>query len=92
MDKRSFLAFDLGAESGRAVLGSLQDQTLNLQEISRFPNRMVFISGHWRWNIFCLFEEMLAALRLCTESIANSLESLSVDTWGVDFGLIDSEV
>jgi rhamnulokinase len=88
MNKRSFLAFDLGAESGRAVLGSLQDQTLHLQEISRFPNSMVFISGHWRWNIFRLFEEMLAALRLCTESCTNSLESLGVDTWGVDFGLL----
>ncbi len=88
MDKQSFLAFDLGAESGRGVLGSLQGQSLHLQEISRFPNRMVFISGHWRWNIFRLFEEMLVALRLCKESRVGPLESLGVDTWGVDFGLL----
>ncbi len=88
MDKRFFLAFDLGAESGRGVLGSLQDKTLQLQEISRFPNNMVFISGHWRWNIFRLFEEMLAALRLCKENRMGPLESLGVDTWGVDFGLL----
>ncbi len=88
MDKRSFLAFDLGAESGRAILGNLQDHTLTLQEISRFANGMVLVSGHWRWNVFRLFEEMLAALRLCGESGASSLESLGVDTWGVDFGLL----
>jgi rhamnulokinase len=88
MLERSFLAFDLGAESGRAMLGRLKDRTLLLEEKARFANGMVHLLGHWRWNIFRLFEEILEALKLTVRSAASPPESLGVDTWGVDFGLL----
>ena len=88
MQERSFLAFDLGAESGRAMLGRLRDQTLILEEKARFANGMVYLLGHWRWNIFRLFEDIHQALRLSVGGGASPPESLGVDTWGVDFGLL----
>lgn len=88
MQERSFLAFDLGAESGRATLGRLRDQTLILEEKARFANGMVHLLGHWRWNIFRLFEDIHQALRLSVGGGASPPESLGVDTWGVDFGFL----
>ncbi len=88
MQERSYLAFDLGAESGRAILGRMRDQTLLLEEKARFANGMVYLLGHWRWNIFRLFEDILQALTLSIGGAASPPESLGVDTWGVDFGLL----
>ena len=91
MQERRFLAFDLGAESGRAILGSLKDRRLSLEEKTRFANGMFFLRGHWRWNVYRLFEEMVRALRICGEDPRRRPESLGIDTWGVDFGLLGSE-
>jgi rhamnulokinase len=88
MQERSFLAFDLGAESGRAILGRLRDRTLLLEEKARFANGMVYLLGHWRWNVFRLFEDILQALKLSQGGASPFAESLGVDTWGVDFGLL----
>jgi rhamnulokinase len=79
----SFLAIDLGAGSGRAIVGSLEGGRVHLEEKSRFPNEMLVIRGHWHWNLFTLFEAMKAAL-----GKAAGVRSMAVDTWGVDFGLL----
>jgi rhamnulokinase len=82
----AFLAIDLGAESGRAVLGQL-DEKLTIQEIHRFPNGGVRLGDSLHWDILRLWSEMQAALRLA--SVAGTVSSLGVDTWGVDFGLLN---
>lgn len=85
---RQFLAFDLGAESGRAVLGRFRDGRLSLTEIHRFPNRSLLLNGRLHWDIYALLAEIKKALGMCAGADASSLESLAVDTWGVDFGLL----
>ena len=58
MKTHYFLAFDLGASSGRALLGSLNGEKLDIQEIHRFNNQMMLIHGHYFWNIYSLFNEL----------------------------------
>jgi len=91
MKAPAFLAFDLGAESGRAVLGWLENRRLHIKELSRFPNGMVSILGHLYWNIFRLFEEMKRGMKLCSSEVRAHPESIAVDTWGVDFGLLSHD-
>ncbi len=86
MPDPTFLAVDLGAESGRAILGCLDRKKLQIKEISRFPNRMLSIHGHLYWNIFRLFEEINRTLEICAAKA--KVMSLALDTWGVDFGLL----
>ncbi len=88
MSRRNFLAFDLGAESGRAVLGSLESETLSIRELHRFPNGPFSLLGHLHWNIYNLFEDIKKGMKICASEITARLESLAVDTWGVDFGLL----
>ena len=86
----AFLAFDLGAESGRAVLGRLTDDRIELKEIHRFPNGPVQVGDSLHWDVLRLWGEMKQGLGLALKETGNSLVSLGVDTWGVDFGLLDS--
>lgn len=91
MKRHSFLAFDLGAESGRTVLGSLDQGRLRLQTLNRFPNGMLEVLDHWHWNIFRLFEEMKKGMSGCVLEAGIQPESLAIDTWGVDFGLLAAD-
>jgi rhamnulokinase len=88
MNSRSFVAFDLGAESGRTILGTLADQQLIIEEITRFPNEMQPLEGHLHWDIHRLFREMKSGLRACVSAHPKP-ESIGIDTWGVDYGLLD---
>ncbi len=84
-----FLAFDLGAESGRAVAGTLDGGTLATREVRRFPNLPLRLSGHLHWNVYDLLGQMKAAMADCARAGADEApESVAVDTWGVDFGLL----
>jgi rhamnulokinase len=91
MDKQYFLAFDLGASSGRAILGILEDGKLELTEIHRFTNQMQWINGHYFWNIFSLFNELKAGLKKCIKEYGIQPASIGVDTWGVDFVHLNKE-
>jgi rhamnulokinase len=84
----SYLAFDLGAESGRTILGHLKNGRLTLHEVNRFPNRMQPVRGHLHWNVFSLFEEMKEGMKKCIRTGEQLPETLGVATWGVDFGLL----
>ncbi len=88
MEHHDLLAFDLGAESGRAILGRLDSSTITTRELSRFPNGPIPVLGHLHWNIYGLFEEIKKGIRTCLEVAKARPESLAVDTWGVDFGLV----
>ena len=89
MTTRNFLAFDLGASSGRAILGTISDSKLSLKEIHRFENQMVEINGSYFWNIFNLFSELKTGLKKCIRDFEVQPESIGVDTWGVDIVLLD---
>ena len=91
MSGHDFLAFDLGAESGRAILGRLKDEKIETKELHRFANAPVQVLGHLHWNVYSLFEEIKKAMRSCLADLAIRPESLAVSTWGVDFGLLASE-
>jgi len=88
MDLHRFLAFDLGAESGRAVVGTLQDGRLSLEEISRFPNEPVQIHDTLYWDVLALHNNILKGLREYAGRYGDSVEGVGVDTWAVDFGLL----
>ncbi|MDR3638778.1 MAG: rhamnulokinase [Isosphaeraceae bacterium] len=82
-----YLALDLGAESGRGVLGKFDGERLELDEIHRFPNGPVRLLDTIYWDLPRLFEEMKGALRKVA-AVGARLDGVGVDTWGVDFGLI----
>ncbi len=86
MAGRNFLAFDLGAESGRAVLGSLENGRLSLEEKHRFANPTGRMNGHLHWNLLAQWEELKTGLK----NVAGGppLSGIGVDTWGVDYGLL----
>lgn len=88
MATRNVAAVDLGAESGRVILGRFDGTKLTLEEVHRFANRPVTIHGHRFWNIAGLWDETLAGLRRACQQ-AGSIDSIGVDTWGVDYGLVD---
>ena len=83
-----FLAFDLGASSGRGVLGLLDGEMLKLREIHRFPNGPVQILDSIHWDVLQILVEMKSALDLCVKDYGPELDGIGVDTWGVDFGLV----
>ncbi|HID55583.1 TPA: rhamnulokinase [Candidatus Poribacteria bacterium] len=82
-----FIAFDLGAESGRGVAGLFDGDRLRLEEIHRFPNGPVEVMGSLFWDVLRLFEEIKEALRISARRFGE-VESIGLDTWGVDFGLL----
>ena len=90
MSKHTFLAFDLGATSGRAVLGTLEGNKFEMQEIHRFPNAIVELNGKCFWNVLGLYGELKKALTICAKQGIRP-DSIGVDTWGVDFGYIAAD-
>lgn len=90
MSQKNFLAFDLGATSGRTILGTLLDGELSLKELTRFPNKMVKLGGHYYWNIFSLYEELKRGLDVAAKCGAQ-ITSIGIDTWGVDFAFIGKD-
>lgn len=91
MSTSNFLAFDLGASSGRAMLGTITDRQLKLTEIHRFENRMVEIDNHFYWNIFSIFDELKTGLKKCILDFGIQPDSIAIDTWGVDFAFTDKD-
>lgn len=81
----------MGAESGRTVAGILEDGLLQFRELHRFPNEPVTIQGHLHWNALGLFDEIKRGMKTFVTEFGLSPDSLAVDTWGVDFALLDSD-
>jgi len=88
--KTSYLAIDLGATSGRAIVGTLDGMQLTTVEINRFSNEFVPQHKHLFWNIYKLFEEILKSLQIAQQQ-GYAISSIGIDTWGVDFALLDSD-
>ena len=90
MSNKHYLAIDLGATSGRSILGTLTDGKLSTEEITRFPNRLITTAHHTYWDILALYAEILRAL---SEVAKREIEitSIGIDTWGVDFVLVGDD-
>ena len=84
-------AIDLGATSGRVILGTWKNQKLTLKEVHRFPNAFQSLGSHDYWNIAGLWSEILTGLRAAVAALPKgaTLASVGVDTWGVDHALVN---
>ncbi len=85
----AFVAIDLGAESGRVVLGGFEGGAITLDEVSRFANRPEQSADGLHWNVTELFRQSLAGVGLAGR--AHRISGIAVDTWGVDYGLLDDK-
>lgn len=86
-----FLAFDLGAGNGRAFLGSIESGRIRTEEIHRFPNKPVYLGGIFYWDFLYLWDQVLEVFRRCAAAGVNRLAGVGIDTWNVDFGLINKK-
>lgn len=80
--KKYFFAVDLGATSGRTILGSLAEGKFELEELTRFDNRLIETGNHFYWDIFALFYEIIAGLKLVAQRGIH-IESIGIDTGDV---------
>jgi rhamnulokinase len=83
---RVFAAVDLGASSGRVMTGVVDGDRVSVDTVHRFPNAIVEVDGHLRWNFTGLYDEILAGL-----ARVDNATSIGIDTWGVDYGLLDAD-
>ena len=83
-----YLAVDIGASSGRHILGHVEDGKIILEEVYRFENRLVQKNGHLCWEFDRLFKEIVNGIKEC-KNIGKIPASMGIDTWGVDFVLLD---
>ena len=81
------LAFDLGASSGRGIIAELKDGKITLNEIHRFANNGVNVRGTLYWDILYLYDQIKQGI--VNAKLAGGFDSIGIDTWGVDFGLLD---
>jgi rhamnulokinase len=86
-----YLAFDFGAESGRAILGTLESERLTLEELHRFQNIPVRVHSSLYWDTLRLWHEIRQALAIAGRERRVKLDGIGVDTWGVDFALLGSD-
>src|SRR3712207_2474327 len=88
--RNTYLAADFGGGSGRLIAGSLFQGKLELEEVHRFANRQVKLGNHLYWDFLSLFEELKTGLKKAARK-GYSVKGIGIDTWGVDFGLIDKD-
>ena len=86
-----YLAIDLGAESGRALLGSLSGGRLSVEELHRFPNTPVRVPGALYWDTLRLWHEIQHGIAVATRERKLTLDGIGIDTWGVDYGLLGAD-
>ncbi len=89
-DLGTYLAVDIGASSGRHILGWVEGGKLRLEEIYRFENQLTRKNGRLCWNMDALTEEILRGLERCRE-LSKIPDSMGIDTWAVDFVLLDGQ-
>ena len=83
------LAFDYGASSGRAILGKFDGEKIELSEVHRFSNDPVMVNESLFWDILRLFHEMKQGMLKCKKNGDKDIAGIGIDTWGVDYGLLD---
>ena len=88
---KTYLALDLGAESGRAIAGTFDGERLALREVHRFPNVPVRRGSSMHWDLPALFKEVKRGIAAAVTQFGDNLVSVGIDTWGVDYGLLDED-
>lgn len=88
--KNCYFAVDLGATSGRTILGSFVDGELKLEEVNRFANQLIEVQGHYYWDIYELYRNIIEGLKIVA-SRGVKVTSIGIDTWGVDFVLVGKD-
>jgi rhamnulokinase len=83
------VAVDLGAQSGRVALGRFDGERLTVEELHRFENVPVRVHGTLYWDVLALYEGVLEGLRAAARETGGRVDSVGVDTWGVDYALLD---
>ncbi len=86
---RNLIAFDLGASNGRAILGQFDGQRITMRELHRFENHYIEMNGVFYWDTPYLFNQLKQGLLAFRQGGYGRLDSFGIDTWGVDFGLLD---
>ncbi|MFH0795596.1 MAG: rhamnulokinase family protein [Candidatus Omnitrophota bacterium] len=88
---KKFLAFDIGASNGRAMAGFFDGEKIIPEDIHRFVNEPVFVNESLHWDVLRIFSEMKTGLCLFSKKYGRELDGIGIDTWGVDFGLLDKD-
>ena len=86
---KNLLAFDLGASNGRAILGQLENGKLTMRELHRFENNFIEMNGVYYWDLPYLFNQLKLGLLAFKQANVGELHCFGIDTWGVDYGLLD---
>ena len=86
---KKYIAVDLGAESGRVMLGSVSDDKIALEEIHRFSNGPIEEHGSLRWDFDKLLSEVKTGISKAVKKAGTQVWGIGIDSWGVDFGLLD---
>lgn len=84
MENKYFFAVDLGATSGRTIVGGINNGKIELEELTRFDNNLIQVNGHFYWDIYALYFEIIKGLKKAKQQNLN-ITSIGIDTWGVDF-------
>jgi len=84
-----FLAFDIGASSGRAIVGTLNQKKLSVEEIYRFPNYGIKLHNSYYWNLLEIYFQIIKAIKKYVKLYGNHVDGIGIDTWGVDYVLLD---
>ena len=87
---KRFFAVDLGATSGRTIIGTISNGKMELEELTRFDNNLIQTGGHFYWDIFALYNEVIKGLSLVAKRQIE-IQSIGIDTWGVDFVCVGSD-
>ena len=87
---KHFFAVDLGATSGRTIIGTIENGKMSPEELTRFDNNLIETGGHFYWDIFALYYEVINGLRLVAKRQIE-IQSIGIDTWGVDFVCVGSD-
>ena len=82
-NRKCFFAVDLGATSGRTIIGTLADGKVALEEITRFGNPLINVNGFFYWDLFALYNEIIKGLKTVAER-GIEITSIGIDTWGCD--------
>ena len=86
---RNLLAFDLGASNGRAILGQFDGEKITMRELHRFENNYIEMNGVFYWDLPYLYSQLKQGLLAFKNANVGELDCIGIDTWGVDYGLLD---
>jgi rhamnulokinase len=87
---KHYLAIDLGATSGRTIIGTLDNGRVSMEELTRFDNPLIALSGHLYWDLYALYNEIIRGLQLAAQR-GIDIQSIGIDTWGCDFALFGED-